>query len=68
MESGVGVNLKQYSKIYLAFDQAVISDSPFGTVIHTASPYHFNATDVKKDLLDPGIVALAWKLWIRSNV
>ena len=47
--------------LYLAFDQAVISDPPFGAVIHTASPYHFNATDVKKELLDPGIVALSWE-------
>ena len=38
----------------LAFDRAVISDPPFEAVIHTASPYHFNPTDIKKDLLDPG--------------
>jgi nucleoside-diphosphate-sugar epimerase len=25
-------------------------------VIHTASPFHFNVTDVKKDLLDPAII------------
>lgn len=39
-----------------AFDQAVISDPPFAAVIHTASPYHFNATDVKKEMLDPAII------------
>ncbi len=38
----------------LAFDKAVISDPPFEAVIHTASPFHFNITDTKKDLLDPG--------------
>lgn len=38
----------------LAFDEAVISDPPFEAVIHTASPYHFNVIDTKKDLLDPG--------------
>lgn len=38
----------------LAFDEAVISEPPFEAVIHTASPYHFNVTDTKKDLLDPG--------------
>ncbi|PGH11581.1 hypothetical protein AJ80_07051 [Polytolypa hystricis UAMH7299] len=38
-----------------AFDKAVISDPPFEAVIHTASPFHFNITDTKKDLLDPAI-------------
>ena len=37
-----------------AFDKAVISDPPFEAVIHTASPYHFDAKDLKKELLDPG--------------
>ena len=37
-----------------AFDKAIISDPPFEAVIHTASPFHFNVTDTKKDLLDPG--------------
>lgn len=31
-----------------AFEQAVISDPPFEAVLHTASPFHFNITDVKK--------------------
>ena len=39
-----------------AFDEAVKSDPPFETVIHTSSPFHFNVTDVKKDLLDPAII------------
>jgi nucleoside-diphosphate-sugar epimerase len=39
-----------------AFDEAVKSDPPFEAVIHTASPFHFNITDRKKDLLDPAIV------------
>ncbi|KFY05594.1 hypothetical protein V492_08424 [Pseudogymnoascus sp. VKM F-4246] len=39
-----------------AFDKAVISDPPFKSVIHTASPFHFNITDTKKDLLDPAIL------------
>lgn len=39
-----------------AFDQAVQSSPPFETVIHTASPFHFNVTDTKKDLLDPAII------------
>lgn len=38
-----------------AFDEAVKSSVPFEAVIHTASPFHFNATDVKRDLLDPAI-------------
>lgn len=39
-----------------AFDKAVVSDPPFETVIHTASPFHFNVTDVQKELLDPAII------------
>ena len=31
-----------------AFDEAVKSDPPFDLVLHTASPFHFNVTDVKK--------------------
>ena len=39
-----------------AFNEAVKSDPPFESVIHTASPFHFNAQDIQKDLLDPAIV------------
>jgi nucleoside-diphosphate-sugar epimerase len=39
-----------------AFDQAVKSEPPFEAVIHTASPFHFNVTDVQKELLDPAII------------
>lgn len=39
-----------------AFDQAVKSDQPFEAVIHTASPFHFNVTDVQKELLDPAVI------------
>ncbi|KAF2645147.1 NAD(P)-binding protein [Massarina eburnea CBS 473.64] len=39
-----------------AFDKTVISDPPFEAVLHTASPFHFNITDVQKDLLDPAII------------
>ncbi|KAK4902696.1 Glycine-rich RNA-binding protein 2, mitochondrial [Elasticomyces elasticus] len=39
-----------------AFDEAVKSDPPFEAVIHTASPFHFNVTDVQKQLLDPAII------------
>lgn len=39
-----------------AFDKAVVSNPPFEAVIHTASPFHFNAQDIQKDLLDPAIV------------
>ncbi|KAI1733953.1 hypothetical protein F4680DRAFT_366395 [Xylaria scruposa] len=38
-----------------AFDQAVVSQPPFEAVIHTASPYHFNSKDNKKELLEPAI-------------
>ncbi|KAI9828026.1 MAG: methylglyoxal reductase (NADPH-dependent) gre2 [Thelocarpon impressellum] len=39
-----------------AFDRAVVSEPPFEAVIHTASPFHFNVTDVQKQLLDPAII------------
>jgi len=39
-----------------AFDEAVQSNPPFDAVVHTASPFHFNVTDTKKDLLDPAII------------
>jgi hypothetical protein len=31
-----------------AFEKAVISDPPFEAVLHTASPFHFNVTDIQK--------------------
>lgn len=39
-----------------AFEKAVISDPPFDAVLHTASPFHFNVTDVQKDLIDPAVI------------
>lgn len=39
-----------------AFDEAVKSLPGLEAVIHTASPFHFNVTDTKKDLLDPAII------------
>lgn len=38
-----------------AFDVAMKSHGPFESVIHMASPFHFNVTDPQKDLLDPAI-------------
>jgi nucleoside-diphosphate-sugar epimerase len=34
----------------------VQSDPPFEGVLHTASPFHFNIEDPKRDLLDPAII------------
>lgn len=31
-----------------AFNEAVKSNPPFEAVIHTASPFHFNAKDIQK--------------------
>lgn len=42
-----------------AFNDAVQSDPPFEAVLHTASPFHFHPTDLKKDLVDPAIVGTA---------
>ena len=39
-----------------AFDEAVKSDPPFEVLIHTSSPFHFNVSDTKSDLLDPAII------------
>ncbi|EXJ92162.1 dihydroflavonol-4-reductase [Capronia epimyces CBS 606.96] len=39
-----------------AFDAAVKSDPPFDAVIHTASPFHYNVTDNKKDMIDPAVL------------
>ena len=39
-----------------AFDEAVKADPPFEGVLHTASPFHFNIQDPKRDLLDPAII------------
>lgn len=38
-----------------AFDEAVKSDPPIEAVLHTASPFHFNITDIKKDLIEPAV-------------
>lgn len=39
-----------------AFDQAVVSDPPFDAVVHTASPFHYDVQDNKRDMLDPAII------------
>ena len=39
-----------------AFDEAVKADPPFDAVVHTASPYHYDVKDNKKDMLDPAIM------------
>jgi len=39
-----------------AFDEAVKSDPPFEAVLHTASPFHFKITDIKKELLEPAVI------------
>jgi hypothetical protein len=43
-----------------AFEKAVVSDPPFEAVLHTASPFHFNVTDVQKvsaNIADLGLSA-----------
>lgn len=50
-----------------AFEKAVKSDPPFEAVIHTASPFHFNVTDTKKDLLDPAIIGTTGVLEAINN-
>ncbi|CAD0031362.1 unnamed protein product [Aureobasidium pullulans] len=36
-----------------AFDKAIISSPPFAAVLHTASPFHYAATDFENDMLKP---------------
>ncbi|KAI9725323.1 MAG: methylglyoxal reductase (NADPH-dependent) gre2 [Chrysothrix sp. TS-e1954] len=38
-----------------AFAKAVVSVPPFKAVVHTASPFHFSAEDIQRDLLDPAV-------------
>ncbi|PYH93111.1 putative NAD dependent epimerase/dehydratase [Aspergillus ellipticus CBS 707.79] len=38
-----------------AFDEAVINDPPLKAVIHTASPFHYSISNIKKDMLDPAV-------------
>lgn len=38
-----------------AFDGAVVADPPLDAVIHTASPFHMNVQDPKRDMLDPAV-------------
>ena len=45
-----------------AFDKAVQSDPSCEIVVHTVSPFHYNITGTKKDLLDPTIVVYDYDL------
>lgn len=38
-----------------AFDKAIISSPPFAAVLHTASPFHYAATDFENDMLKPAV-------------
>lgn len=38
-----------------AHDKAVVADPPLDYVLHTASPFHMNIQDPKKDMLDPAV-------------
>ncbi|KIW18321.1 hypothetical protein PV08_02609 [Exophiala spinifera] len=38
-----------------AFDKAVRSEPPFEAIIHTASPFHYNVQDNKRDMIDPAV-------------
>ncbi|EGV64994.1 Glycine-rich RNA-binding protein 2, mitochondrial [Yamadazyma tenuis] len=38
-----------------AFDEALKKHPEVTVFLHTASPFHFNVTDVQKDLLDPAV-------------
>lgn len=39
-----------------AFEETVKQFSPLDAVIHTASPFHYNVKDNKKDMLDPAVI------------
>ncbi|KAL3481686.1 dihydroflavonol-4-reductase [Aspergillus californicus] len=38
-----------------SFDNVVQSSPPFDAVLHTASPFHYNVIDPKKDMIDPAV-------------
>lgn len=38
-----------------AFDNALKASSDFDAVVHSASPFHSNITDARRDILDPAI-------------
>ncbi|KZV77838.1 NAD(P)-binding protein, partial [Exidia glandulosa HHB12029] len=38
-----------------AHDKVVVADPPLDYVLHTASPFHMNVQDPKKDMLDPAV-------------
>ncbi|KAH6972000.1 hypothetical protein EDB80DRAFT_834326 [Ilyonectria destructans] len=38
-----------------AFDECLQSNTSFDAVMHVASPFHYSATDIKRELLDPSI-------------
>ncbi|KAH7169461.1 dihydroflavonol-4-reductase [Fusarium sp. MPI-SDFR-AT-0072] len=38
-----------------AYDSAIQADPPFEAVVHLASPFHFHASDLKADMLDPAV-------------
>jgi nucleoside-diphosphate-sugar epimerase len=38
-----------------AFDNAVDINPPLDAVVHTASPFHYNAQDAKRDIIDPAV-------------
>ncbi|CAK7238510.1 methylglyoxal reductase (NADPH-dependent) gre2 [Sporothrix eucalyptigena] len=38
-----------------AFDMAVQAASDIEVVLHTASPFHFHAVDIQRDLIDPAV-------------
>ncbi|KAH8602368.1 dihydroflavonol-4-reductase [Bisporella sp. PMI_857] len=38
-----------------AFDTAIQHDPPFEAVLHTASPFHYHAKDLKKDMIEPAV-------------
>ena len=50
-----------------SFDHAVQSNPPFETIIHTASPFHHNVTDTKKDMLDPAVIGTTGVLTSAKN-
>jgi nucleoside-diphosphate-sugar epimerase len=39
-----------------AFDSAIQSETPFEAVVHMASPFHYHAADLKRDMIDPAIM------------
>lgn len=51
----VTLSIVEDISVQSAFDKTVQEHSPFDAVLHTASPFHYNVQDPKRQMLEPAI-------------